>query len=871
MAARQWARECRERGDLLCWVSLEPDDNDLNTFLVKLADALKSAGLPMEIEMSVLVRSSPVSPFRMVLDSLLKAIASLGRRATIILDDLQTVSGDEVKQALNWLVETSPANLQLIVTTREAPPFRMSRLRAQGRVFEFPQAVLRFSTDEIRSFLVSELGDAALSQPQLDQIVSVTRGWPVALQFMVMAAKQSGEREVKLLTHGSADGLFAFLREDVLDRMPQDRRRFLVSCAILSELNAEICDFMLGRSDSADMLDWLERQNFTVRDHEKSYRFCHPLLLEFLRDQQRAMDSRHIAELNKKASEYFQARKNYPNAIEHAIEAGDYNKAAEILEMEGMALVRASRIQELKAWLEIVPDAVVEQNRRLELFWIWILFHIPQPRKALKKMVNLLRSIRSGALTETNFGMSTEDLDAELRVLSAGVLSANGRSALARQTALASMKALRNRSGFNKGTLCNILSYSEVVLGDVTAARTASKLGLENHKRANSVFGITYSELLTAVSEIEIGDPFKAEHTLRRGRDFVIASIGQDSYAEALLSIADCEVRYCWNQCDSAHELLESRLPLVEQSGTLLFILNGGILRARLAAARGQPEEALKLLDDLDPGDGRRFPITMRHCILDEKVRLLLQSDDLISAKVAIRSAGLDPDAIRATDAESLSIGDIAGQLAVARLSIAEGQFSEALQILRALEADAIERERNRSLLTIRGLMAIALWKGGAHLEATDIVLSAMTELAQKSLVRTILDLGPDMVEPLKSAAEKARLIDRKVGILAYCTSLIRALETEFGRELTDKPALTSLPDNYDGVDLIELLTDREHEIARLLANGMTNPQISKTLSVSVDTVKWHLKNLFQKLGVSNRTQAVIALTGQKSFLIEDG
>ncbi|WP_371229026.1 LuxR C-terminal-related transcriptional regulator [Roseovarius sp. 2305UL8-3] len=870
MAARQWAGECRARGDLLGWVSLEPDDNDLNTFLIKLIEALTTAGLPMDIEMSILVRSSPVSPFRLVLDTLLDAIVDVPTRATIILDDLQTVTTQEVKEALNRLVEHAPPNLQIVVTTREAPPFRMSRLRAQGRVFEFPPAALRFSMEETRSFFINELGDAALSTQQLEQTLSVTRGWPVALQFMVMAAKQSGEHEVKLLSHGSANGLYTFLREDVLAPLPDECRRFLVSCAILQELNAGICDVILDASGSADMLEWLERRNFTVRDNQENYRFCHPLLLEFLRDQQKTMDRKEIAKLHERAAEYFHARQNYLNAIEHAIKAGAYDRAAEILEMEGMILVRASRIQELKAWLEIVPEAVIAQNRRLELFWVWILFHIPQPRKALRKMVKLLRSIRSGVLTEASFGMSAEDLDAELRVLSAGVLSANGRSALARQTALASMKALRNRSGFNKGTLCNILSYSEVILGDVTAARSASRLGLENHKRANSVFGITYSELLTAVAEIEIGEPFKAEHTLRRGRDFVVASIGRDSYAEALLSIAECEVRYWWNQCDSAHALLEPRLPLVEQSGTLLFILNGGLLRAKLAAARGRPQHALQLLDALDAGDSRRFPMTMRHCILDEKVRLLLLSDDLISAKVAIRSAGLNPDHPAIPDAENLSIGMIAGHMAMARLYIVEGRFNEALQILKALEADAVERERNRSLLSIRGLMAIALWKGGAHLEATDIVLSAMKELAEKSVVRTFLDLGPDMLDPLKSAAEKARLIDRKVDIIAYCNSIICALEAEYAQGPSGQAASLPMTGDYDDVDLIEPLTEREHEIARLLANGMTNSQISKALAVSVDTVKWHLKNLFQKLGVSNRTQAVIALTGQKSFLIDD-
>ncbi|MEM7068664.1 MAG: hypothetical protein AAF478_07240, partial [Pseudomonadota bacterium] len=387
--ARQWAARCIARGELVGWLSIDPDDNDLNTFLEHFAEALSFAGLPIERDTAVLLASSPMSPFKAVLANLLNTIARQKAKTRIVLDDLHTITNNEVKDAFAWMVDHLPQNLQLVLTTRETLPLKLSKLRSQGLVFEFPNSELRFSGDEVRLFFDSELGDKVVPAEQLEHILLATRGWPVALQFMALAAKQSSEKKITKLVDASRDGLFLFFKEEILGKLSAAHQQFLILCSILPTLRETDCNALLERSDSATVLEWLADQNFILGNPENGYRYCHPLFNEFLQAQLQLLKPKVLKNLHTRAFQQFQANGDFASAIEHAILAGQFDKAVTILESEGMVLIQASRIQELKAWLEIVPDNLLAQHPRLELFWIWILFHSPYPREAVSRMAKI--------------------------------------------------------------------------------------------------------------------------------------------------------------------------------------------------------------------------------------------------------------------------------------------------------------------------------------------------------------------------------------------------------------------------------------------------------------------------------------------------
>lgn len=867
-AVLEWAKTRVARGDHVAWLGLSARDNDLNSFLQHLCEVFDRFDVSVPDDIRNLLKSAPISPFRTVIGKLFEAIAGAQQRVILVLDDLHLIRNTQVISALEWLVENAPMSVQFVFATREKIPLKISRFRALDQVFEFARGALRFNTAEIKMFLEHQLNETDLSEDQVEQITKLTNGWPVALQFIVLSYRQSYKLDLHKLTKNTPSGLFSFLKEDVLEKMSQENADFLVRIACLPKITQNAVASLFETADADAMLAKLADQGFLEVENPFEYRFFHPLFHDFLENELGAVETKERQKLRHRASAYYMSVEDYENAMDQLIKAQNFGEAAKILETEGMSLIRASRIQELKAWLEKVPKEVLDVSPRLEMFWIWILFHLPHTRVALRRLVAFMRKVRSGALTAKQLGLSADDLDTELRVLSAGVLSANGKSTLARQSVLSSMRALSHRRGFNKGTLCNILAYSELILGDVTAAREASRLGFESHNRGASVFGIAYSELLTGIAEIEMCQPYKAANSLRRSKDHVVREIGPGSYAEGLLSIAVAETKYGWNQLEEAEKSLAPVMSIVRESGSLLFLLRAVLLQAKLHAASQNPRLALRVLEELELEDVPSFPLSMRHCIADERVRILLAQGDLVSARIALKSAGIDPDKPHHDAVENLTIGATSALLAKSRLLIAEGRFDAAVSTLEPLRDDAISRERRMTLITVDGLIAIALYKSGARLKTADILMETMRTVASEAVTRPLIDLGADIIAPLEDARDKFRLTDRRTDLLAYCSSIIRTIKAGLmhdnsGGNGTSTVLMPAEP------ELLEPLTEREEQVAQLLADGKTNPQISKELSLSVDTVKWHLKNIFQKLGVSNRTQAVIALTGQRSF-IED-
>lgn len=856
-------------GDHIAWLGLTADDNDLNNFLFNLCDVFEQLGAPVSKNTRNLLISAPVSPAKSVLENLCKAISSFDQRIILVLDDLQSIKSPTVSTAIEWFVHNAPASVRFVFTTREKVELKISRLRALDQVFEFARGALRFTTPEIRRFLETQLVNAEFTTDDVDQIANLTNGWPVALQFIVLSYRQSGNPDPRKLISNTSGGLFSFLKEDVLERMAKEDANALVYMACLPKISPEAVTAMIGLQNAEAKLVQLADQGFLRVENSNEFRFFHPLFHQFLENELAKIDETELQELRDRASEFYLRKGDHQNAMDQLIKAGNFDKTAQILETEGMNLLRASRIQELSVLLKKVPEEVLNASPRLEMYWIWILFHLPHTDVAMRRLVTFRRKVRNGQFTAERLGLSDDDLETELRVLTAGVLSANGRSTLARQSVLASMRALRHRTDFKKGTLFNILAYSEIILGDVSSAREASRLGYENHKRDDSVFGVAYAELLTGVSEIELCRPYKAANSLRRGIDYVIQNVGPGSYPEALLSMAIAETHYGWNQLEDAESVLRPVLSVVRESGSLLFLQRAALLEAKLHMASKKSKMALQTLNDLEAKGARSFPLSMRHCILDERVRILLAKGDVVSARIALKTANIDPDEPSTVPVENLTIGAISAQLAKSRLLIAEGRFNEAVSTLEVVREDAVARERQMTLITIEGLIAIALHNNGARLKAADMLMETMRIVSSEAVTRSLIDLGPEIASVLTDARDKFRLIDRRPDLMTYCSSLIRFFDVR-------PEAVSAAPDRDDtsrvpsDPELLEPLTGREEQIAQLLADGNTNPQISKELSLSVDTVKWHLKNIFQKLGVSNRTQAVIALTGQRSFLEDE-
>jgi LuxR family maltose regulon positive regulatory protein len=332
--------------------------------------------------------------------------------------------------------------------------------------------------------------------------------------------------------------------------------------------------------------------------------------------------------------------------------------------------------------------------------------------------------------------------------------------------------------------------------------------------------------------------------------------LGTGSYAAALVGVFQGEIQYEWNNLsETAHSLGEYR-DIVEESALMAHETVASMLAARLEAAQGRIDAALAGLDRAERRHGARARHTRLGAgLLHERVRLLLGRGDRMGARLAIQNFGIDADTgqfyrpvppVPSSDFE---------RLALARFWIAEGRAAAAVAALEALAARLAQQGRGRRLLQVRLLTAIAGLKNGANEAAERALLASVVEARRQNLLRSFLDEGApaaELVERLRrrcAGRAAADLVGNELEpVRHYLDRLAAAFGSQrvgLGRTRHDHPALH--------------LSQRELEVVKLLCNGFSNHQLSRQLAISTDTVKWHLKNIFGKLGVDNRAQAIVA------------
>jgi LuxR family maltose regulon positive regulatory protein len=333
-------------------------------------------------------------------------------------------------------------------------------------------------------------------------------------------------------------------------------------------------------------------------------------------------------------------------------------------------------------------------------------------------------------------------------------------------------------------------------------------------------------------------------------------ALGAGSYAAALVGVFQGELQYEWNNLDEAARSLDEYRDIVEESALMAHETVAAVLGARLEAAQGHVDAALATLDRGERRHGRRARHTRLGAgLLHERVRLLLSRDDRMGARLAIQNFGIDPD----TGQFSRPVAPVPSsdfeRLALARLWIAEGRSAIATATLDALAARLAEQGRGRRLLQARLLRAIAGLKAGANETAERALLTSILDAGRQNLLRSFLDEGQpatELIERLRRRCAGRAAADLIGGELEPVRRYLDRLAAAFGSQRAggarlrpDHPALH--------------LSRRELEVVKLLCNGFSNHQLSRHLAISPDTVKWHLKNIFGKLEVDNRAQAIVA------------
>lgn len=803
------------------WLALDADDNAPMRLLRHVVGALQTVVPQWGQDVLTRLDSNPLESFQDIPDALLNELNALTAPAIIILDDYQLITDPQVHNAMGYVLEHLPAHVHLIVITRADPPLPIARLRARDQLVEIRAADLAFTASETAQFLNQVMG-LHLTVEQINALEKRTEGWIAGLQLAALSLR--GQTDVNAFIDnftGNDRYIFDYLAEEVIGKLDTPTRAFLLSTSLLDRVCASLGQAVTGTDDAQSVLERLEHENlFTIAldTHREWYRYHH-LFGELLRHELRQTRPAEIPTLHRRAAEWYETRDMYVEAIQHWLLAQEYPRAARLMDQNVVGSLERAEFKTLSHWLSALPESYRAQYPRLALAQVWAFMLTGDFETAEQQIVLAAQQL-----------MDAADL-AQLEALRALLIGLRGgdpdRLANARR---ASANAATG-SDFTRGLAAMNLGTSYLFEGDLNAAYEAlSQAETLVRGAGNRALAIIAASTRAEVDMLRGNLHHAAENLDRLARDLPAPnSHGPSPSSQVLVRLADLERE--WNHLDRALEKLER----VEQNirdiiaAPFFYLTYAAVLRAH-----GNFESAQARLDQARSNAARFVVPIFQTQFSAEQALLYLAQGDLRAAETWFEKRGVHAD-MPVTFANEPCL------LVFAEMLLARNRLEPARALLVRLEAATQSGGCVPHWLVTQILQAMLSARTGDLASAQSLLLSALERAEPEGYIRTFVDRGAALAELL------AGLEIEGISVLSYRATLMAAFPEP------TRAHISSVPSDFSR----DALSERELEILKLVATGLSNNEIASQLVLTSGTVKWHVNNIFGKLDVHNRTQAV--------------
>ncbi len=832
----------------LAWLSLDDDDNDPTRFLTYLIATLETLRVGIGERALTLVQSLQPQPPKVILTILINDLTAMPTSFAVVLDDYHAIHAQTIHDAIAFLLDHLPPQMHLIITSRADPPLALARLRASNLLTEIRADDLRFTREEVATFLNQIIGQD-LSAADVAVLADRTEGWIAGLQLAALSmGGQTDATNFIAAFAGSHQYVVDYLTEEAVRLLPESVQSFLLHTSILDRMCAPLCDAVTGQSGSQAVLEELERMNmFTIRldDAHRWYRYHH-LFAEMLRNRLRRAHSDRVLELHRRASAWYEGQEFRAEAVRHALAGRDFERAAHLVEESAKTTFwMRGEVATLRGWLEALPDALVSKHPRLSLLYAWTLLLSGQSA-AVEPLLQeterrLARSLQGATeASAVNSPVMSKSSLAEIRGWRGEMAAIRARVArvnddLPRSIALCHMalEYLPPQDLSVRGLVALNLGIAYRHSGDVVAAAEALAEASAISEPAGNLFATLVALGQLANLEAEQGRLRQAASTYRCALAKAVGHGEKPVPAAAWAAVGLGDLMRQWNELDAAsHHMLEGLELATQWGGNADGLAWAHMNVARLKVAQGKVGEASDALLEAEQvaRHSQVSPLTLAHVTAYQARRWIDQGNIAATARWAQeRGVGVEDELTYLREQE---------HLALARLLIAERKLDVALRLLERLLRFAEEAGLTGTAIEALGLQCLTLQAQGKTPQALITLARALSLAEPEGYVRIFVDEGPPMATLL-------HLAESRGVVPAY----VRRILAAFGDAAPVGSAMGQL--------LVDPLSERELEILRLVAAGLSTPEIADTLVIAVGTVRNHVKNIYGKLDAHSRVQAV--------------
>ncbi len=798
------------------WLSLDERDNDPIRFLTYLIAALQTVAAELGNETLGLIRSPEAPPFELILTTLLNEIAATTDDFALILDDYHVIDTPAINEALSFLLKRLPPQMHLVIATREDPPIALSRLRAQNQLTELRVADLRFTPDEAAEFLNQVMG-LALSTEDIDALETRSEGWIAGLQLAALSMQHHQDTAgfIKSFT-GSHHFVLDYLAEEVLQQQPEHIQTFLLRTAILDRMCGSLCDAILNNStvSGQETLEAIERANLFIvpLDNERRWYRYHHLFGDLLRQRlrQQGDSAGVIVELHRRASAWYEANGLALEAFYHATATNDIELTERLIAGNGMPLQFRGAVYPVLNWLKSLPASTLDAHPSLWVTYASVLSmagQIVNSEEKLQAAEAALQGIEQDARIRNLIGHI-----AAIRAVLA--FSQHDMETIVSQSHRALEYLHPDNIPVRTATVWK-LGYAYQLQGDRVAAENAFAEAVTTAEASGNLSIAMAASINLGVIQHSNNQLYLAaqtfQHCLQLAGDQPLPAT-----SEPQLGLA--RIYYEWNDLETAQrhgqESMKQALRLQRMDRSIV----GKVFLARLKLTQGDPTGAEMILAEV-------ARLARQHNFMQRMPEILaLQVLTLIQQGNVITAAQL---------AENLPLSQ-------ARVYLAQGNPAAALALLAPIRQEMDAKGWADEQLRIMVLQAIAFFAQGNKPNALQALNDALNLAEPGGFIRTFVDEGAPIAQLLSEAAARGVRPD-------YIGKLLAAFEM--------KPQPNVDTSRIQPLD--EPLSERELEVLRLIAAGLSNREISERLFLALSTVKGHNQIIFDKLQVQRRTEAV--------------
>jgi LuxR family maltose regulon positive regulatory protein len=835
----QWREHLLHSGSLTAWLTLDESDGTPRRFLVGIIYALRVAGL----DVASLVLQAERGLLEVSVDTVARgihrALSNADRPIAIFLDDYHRAGGGQLDALLGQFVGTLPEDVRLFVSSRVRPEIDVSGLLVRGAAYEFSSNTLRFTAAESRQVL-----DPFLGEEQLSSLISQIEGWPVAVQLARALSKQEGV-SLESLSRLTARGghLSAYLTDQILSGLPEESVNFLLETSILERFNVAIIDLVRERSDSWQILETLSHlQSFlTPLDGDNIWFRYHHLFADCLLAQLRQRRPSEIPKLHLRASNAFEQSGDLAEAVRHARDAGDFERCATLIEAAGgWRLVLFGGMSQLGHLLNLIPQSERLSHPRLLVADAYLSLKagdIEQARSTFDLVAK--ESYQTSAAWKA---MSEYQRDA----LAVGVLlktyEDNDIDHDLYDTFCELQTSLADADGLTRGVLECAGAVAALALGKFEDAEQLARDAMGAMRSVNSMLGLNYCYLHAGVASFYKGELRTASAYLGQAQAMAVENFGADSGLKAVCDILIGGIELCTTGEDKdVHSQGESFSHVYSYDGWFEVYAAGLDTRFRLAIMKSSAQDVEAIL--VDGGNLARTRGLKRLAAIVDAYRVIVAigrgAKDSVRSTVALLGNTFSIGCWRTDGALWRPYQDVGQALAMWFL------VSDPKQAKR-IASDLVECAKilGAKPFAVRALLLRALinQQQGLEEEVTTDLRAAVDLSIDEKLLQPYLE-HRRLASPLSKLRKEFRQDGKK------------PLETDFLSQIIEMLSRLAHGTEPD----LRGLSLREHEVMQELARGQTNKEIARSLDMTDHTVKFHLKNIFTKLGVDRRAHALTA------------